>query len=275
MKIIHEISGIDICCHNLVCNHTSFLHWHENYEICQVLNQPAAFLVDGRIIEASPGDLINIEESVIHRFLIDRPQTIVRVIQFPTKALLNTSATIKPLQLHITHEEILRIPMLNQKLERLFELMEAEGSNYACQENPYLQSLAVSLYFLLMCSFSNGKSGTSNSKEKNTFFRILEYVNTNYTNDITVQSIAASLYLSRNTASSIFSKYSGTTLNAYINTLRINKANQLMKQGCNITEAALESGFQSIRNFNIVYKRITGLTPTQHHRIPESDLPTE
>ena len=165
--------------------------------------------------------------------------------------------------------------MLNQKLERLFELMEAEGSNYACQENPYLQSLAVSLYFLLMCSFSNGKSGTSNSKEKNTFFRILEYVNTNYTNDITVQSIAASLYLSRNTASSIFSKYSGTTLNAYINTLRINKANQLMKQGCNITEAALESGFQSIRNFNIVYKRITGLTPTQHHRIPESDLPTE
>ena len=277
MEIIHEVSGIDICCHNLVCNGYSFLHWHENYELCQVLNQPTAFLVDGQILKAEPGDLICIEESVLHRFLIDRPQTIIRVIQFPTKALLNTSAFVQPLKTHIRHEELHKVPRLEEKLSHIFELMEAEGSNPAYLENPYLQTLAVSLYFLLMRSFAAGeKKNNTQAREKQTFFRILEYINANYTGALTVQSIAEALFLSRNTVARIFTVFSGTTISSYINTLRINKANRLMKQGCNITEAALESGFQSIRTFNFVYKEVMGVTPSEYGRtLPADPAPQE
>jgi transcriptional regulator GlxA family with amidase domain len=56
------------------------------------------------------------------------------------------------------------------------------------------------------------------------------------------------------------------SLNEYIYSLRIKKANYLMKQGCSITEAALCSGFQSVRTFNNTYKKITGIVPSEYRK---------
>ena len=37
-----------------------------------------------------------------------------------------------------------------------------------------------------------------------------------------------------------------------------------MIEGMSITEAALESGFQSVRTFNNSYKEYMGMTPTEY-----------
>ena len=82
--------------------------------------------------------------------------------------------------------------------------------------------------------------------------------------DININSLSNKLFLPRGRLSAIFTKYSGTSLNEYMNSLRIQNANILLKQGYTITEAAMESGFQSIRTFNNVYKKITGITPSDY-----------
>ena len=64
----------------------------------------------------------------------------------------------------------------------------------------------------------------------------------------------------------MFRKYAGTDLNEYINSLRIKQVNQMLLQGCRITEAATESGFQSIRTFNNLYRLQTGMTPSEYLR---------
>lgn len=53
-------------------------------------------------------------------------------------------------------------------------------------------------------------------------------------------------------------------LNEYINGIRIKNANRLMVEGQSITEAALDSGFQSVRTFNYAYKEQMGMTPTEY-----------
>mgnify|MGYP006360708079 CR=1 FL=1 len=45
------------------------------------------------------------------------------------------------------------------------------------------------------------------------------------------------------------------SLNDYINSLRLAKAGSLIEKGMKITEAALESGFQSLKTYNNVKKR--------------------
>jgi AraC-like DNA-binding protein len=51
------------------------------------------------------------------------------------------------------------------------------------------------------------------------------------------------------------------SLNSYINTLRIAKAAALIRGGAPITEAALEAGFQSVRTFHDVYRRMQNAAP--------------
>ena len=64
--------------------------------------------------------------------------------------------------------------------------------------------------------------------------------------------------------SKIFLKYSGISINEHISMLRIKCANQLLVGGQSIIEAALESGFQSVRTFNNTYKKYMGMTPTEY-----------
>lgn len=104
------------------------------------------------------------------------------------------------------------------------------------------------------------------SKDKQEFIRITEYVNSHFTEHLTVQSVAQALYMDRGKVSGLFTKCAGITLNAYINILRLERADQLIRDGAGITQAALECGFQSVRTFNDIYKKMNGTAPSKHGR---------
>ena len=63
---------------------------------------------------------------------------------------------------------------------------------------------------------------------------------------INIKIIAQNLFMSREKASLLFRKYSNMKLPEYIDKLRIANANKLLSEGRSVTDAAFESGFQSI-----------------------------
>lgn len=264
MEIIQEKEKSEICSH--VKNYSlslSSLHYHKRYEICQVIDKPCRFLIDGVYIEADAGDIITIDEQLVHRFLIDSNDTHIRIIQFPTRILLNTGISIKPLKMHITQSEIRNVENLEKTLNNLFNAMDQEGIANLANDNPFLQAMCISVYFLLMRNFAGENHFNSTQKDRKEFFEIIDYVNKHFTENIDVTSIASTLYISRGRLASLFLKFSGTGLNDYINSLRIKTANNLIISGHTITEAALGSGFQTIRTFNNAYKSIMGITPSE------------
>ncbi len=263
MQIVKEESNVQICCHTQDCfSSTHTFHWHENYEICQVVKSSCRFLVDGVTLEAGEGDIVTVSEHTVHRFLIDHDGIFVRIVQFPLHVLLRSAFALQPLRGHITAAEIATVSGLGDRLSMLFSLMEQEGTLKRGCENAYLSALASSVYFLLMRHFADTSDSVGGSKERMEFFRIVEYCNSHYTEDINATSLAEKLFLTRGQLSSIFSRYAGMSVNDYLNTLRIKHANDLLHHGCSITQAALESGFQSIRTFNNVYKKVIGSTPS-------------
>ena len=264
MQIVKEESNVQICCHvQDIFASTHTFHWHENFELCQVVQGPCHFLIDGILIKADAGDIVTISEHTVHRFLIEHEGIFVRILQFPLHVLLHSAFAVQPLRMHIASDEIALISGLGERLETLFTLMEQEGMlRHGC-ENAYLSALASSVYFLLMRHFAD-TSDRGASKERMEFFRIVEYCNSHYTEDINATSLAEKLYLTRGHLSGVFSRYAGMSVNDYLNTLRIKNANDLIHRGCSITQAALESGFQSIRTFNNVYKKVIGSTPSEY-----------
>ena len=108
MEIRQEPRRSEITCRTATIDSFYYgsFHWHENYEICQVLKKNESFRVAGDLIEANAGDIVTIKDRTIHQFLISTEKTELRIFQFSTRILLNATSNPTPLKVHITREEI-------------------------------------------------------------------------------------------------------------------------------------------------------------------------
>lgn len=106
---------------------------------------------------------------------------------------------------------------------------------------------------------------SQNDLSVNLMERILGYIQLNYLNPINLKSISIELDISPFYLSRVFTNNIGLRLDKYINELRINYANHLLiSSDMQITEIAFESGFETLRTFNRVYKSITASTPREY-----------
>lgn len=243
----------------------SLFHWHHNFEICQILEGEMDVWVNGIIVHAKEGDLIAIGESVVHQFQAVQEAAYLRVMQFSLKVLMESGIPIKKCKVHITVEEQEAVPGLRERINYLLDAIEEEKRTDHGENNYFQQSLVSAVYCLLTRHFP--EEGTEDlSKDQKEFLRILEYIGEHFEENINVSVLAERLFMYRGTVSALFMKHAGMSLNDYIYSLRIKKANDLMGQGRSITEAALNSGFQSVRTFNNTYKKITGITPTEYRK---------
>lgn len=95
--------------------------------------------------------------------------------------------------------------------------------------------------------------------------KVLAYVTQNFQKPITLSGLAAEFGYSANRLSHIFNKNVGCGLPEYINILRARQAAKLMLEGsASVTEAAMISGFESMRTFYRSFNMCFGMTPSEY-----------
>jgi AraC-like DNA-binding protein len=94
---------------------------------------------------------------------------------------------------------------------------------------------------------------------------ILQYIESHYTEALTIQCLADLCHFSKCHFMNFFKKYVGVTCMEYIIDYRLNMiASKLTNQSCNITELALDAGFNNISYFNRAFKKKYGVTPKKY-----------
>lgn len=89
-----------------------------------------------------------------------------------------------------------------------------------------------------------------------------EYISNNYMNKITLESVAAHVYLSPSYLSRIFKEETGQNFNGYLNSVRVSHAKQLILEGnTDLVAVGAAVGYDDRSYFSKVFKRITGVTP--------------
>ncbi len=95
---------------------------------------------------------------------------------------------------------------------------------------------------------------------------MLEYASGAAFSELSTANLAESGHVSVSTAERLFREYTGMTPLKYITEKRFDKARTLLKNGKNVTEAALESGFCDSSYFILQFRKRYGITPNKFRK---------
>ena len=103
--------------------------------------------------------------------------------------------------------------------------------------------------------------------DSNILKQIVTYCAQNYTQDITLASIADNLHVSKYYISHLFSKKLKISFCDYINTMRIKKACELLsKKDISVIDIGFAVGYNSTRSFNRCFKALCGVSPKEYRQ---------
>jgi AraC-like DNA-binding protein len=139
------------------------------------------------------------------------------------------------------------------RIEALMELISLIGNYIVESENK--------IFFL------------SQINERDKISSARQYVEKRYQQKITVLDVAGYVYLSPSHFSHLFKKETGLSFVQYLNTYRVEKAEELLTNtNLDITEIAVKVGFQSIPHFNRIFRKISKNSPREYRNAKEHDV---
>lgn len=91
--------------------------------------------------------------------------------------------------------------------------------------------------------------------------RVCAFIDSHYQESISLDILCGLSNLSKSTLLRAFTKSKGITPYRYLETVRINKATELLKQGISPVDAALKTGFSDQSHFTKFFTMFTGVAP--------------
>ncbi len=229
-------------------------HWHTDFELIHVtkghtsvsINDQVFFLSEGQTLFVSGGEIHSIqssENSVVSICLFD--DNLVREI--------NTKYSLASPSLIYSYP-------FNAVFRAIQEEFEQKQPFYELKSKHILQDLLLSIFRkepLEEVCLENEHHTLKRYKE------LLNELDKNYVN-MSFRDSAKFMGFSEAYFSRFFKLISGMTFSQYRNTIRVEKAIQLLRSNSNLTvsQISFECGFGTPRHFNRVFHAITGFAPT-------------
>lgn len=149
----------------------------------------------------------------------------------------------------------------NELYPRIKKLSKIDGIDYFLELISILHDLAISRNQTLLSSYTAKIENFENSDKIKIVY---EYVQDNFQNKISLSQAAELVNMSTVSFNRFIKKRTGKTFIDYVNDVRIGfSARWLIEKDLSISEIAYKSGFNNIANFNRIFKKNKGCTPSK------------
>ena len=250
-------------------------HYHDAYEIYYLLQGERNFFIKDRTYTITKGNLTFININDLHKTVDTKKGKIFYeriLINFKKEFLdsILTSTVEKELSdLLNLNSSVITMDFEENRLieELLFKMLKEEDSKLP-NSKLYTKTLLLQLLITInRCVVNSTKMPKAELKNEN-IFRIVRYLNSNYANKISLHSLCDEFFMSESHLSRSFKNVTGFNIINYLNIIRIKETQKLLiHSNKNITEIAYKVGYESITNFERVFKSMTSISPLKYRRI--------
>lgn len=244
-------------------------HIHETYEILIPLNDGGKFFIKERGYQLRLGMVFILSPFEIHRCFCHGDQDYDRYVIHFSKDTLRKMST-KDTDLLALFDEApliqqLRGDIMGKTEEMLSSFLQKKSSAFGSdvEDNIKFQ------YFLLLLARlikSREAEPLPIVESDHRINRVLQYIHTNYTDDITLDRLSKVFFISKSRLSQIFKDATGFSVGDYIITYRIKRAGILLQEGVHVQDVGRMVGFRSDTHFIRTFKKRTGCSPGKFAR---------
>lgn len=249
-KIPHEQFPVRILVYHDNC-YDFPQHWHEHTELHYIFKGNCRLKYGESVFDLGEGDLAVINGNELHRG-IEGCCDYICIIVPPSFFEQN----------HAIFEKVVRGEYISEVIGKIYEShMRGEGVD--------LLEIKGNMYFLISHLVRNytvktlGDNTYSGYVNKlNRVNKAIKHISGNYDKPLSTKTLAAMLHLSEGYFCQIFKEITGKTAMEYLNSLRIDKAEKLLrKTEMTVSEIAYCCGFEDANYFSRIYKKIKGVSP--------------
>lgn len=267
------------------------LHKHTFIEIVYVISGAGIHQVEDRRAAATKGDVFIINYDTPHCFLIGEHEKepfvaydLLFTPKFLDSSLINNvkleSVTSSFLFYSLFPEQQIGpdIHITGHSYNVFGDIFKKIYDEFHNQENGYLDIIRAYLVELIINMFrkmGGTASSESVSRQEQIVNTTLAYLRKNYQKHISLDDLAAQVFLSKDYFTRLFRETTGMPINSLLQEIRISEACTLLTTtNKKVHTISDQCGFNDIKYFYNVFKKITGLTPGQY-RSQETGAPAE
>ncbi|MFP4698476.1 MAG: helix-turn-helix domain-containing protein [Eubacteriales bacterium] len=155
--------------------------------------------------------------------------------------------------------------LVNKSIMLYLKRFMSEYENKLIGYEEVLDSLSKIIVHQIIRDILHLEKEDLNYIESNDIENIIEYIHQNYGEKLVIGELSTLINMSESHFIRKFKKEMDVTPMEYIINLRIEKAKKLLRSGTkNITEIALQCGFNSASHFSASFQKQMGRTPTEY-----------
>lgn len=254
-----------------------FEHFHPFYEILILLGKECDHLIEGSPLHMQTNDMVLLAPSRLHKSVYPKGEASKRIVisfMFPDDYFGHAE----------TYKEILspfdeKIPIFRfepEERRKLFNILNelfsySAGPKYSGNDldSFYIHTKFQEFLFTLYSIKDKNiyKDDTTYNSIERKIYDITSYIHANYSEELSLESLAEQFYISPCYLSHQFKTVTHFNLMNYIQMTRIrNVEYKLTSTNEKISDIAESCGFTSFSQFNRIFKKITGISPSDFRR---------
>ncbi len=244
-------------------NYVREKHWHRSLEIFAVFSGEIDFWMGEKEYHLVPGDFMLVNSNVVHGIRAEKENEVI-VLQIPFSVFEK-----------YYDEDSFLFFSYSSKIndEDTMTLIHNIYLTYRKKENAY-EFKVLSLFYQLMYILADkyrekdlSPEFVNNTKRINKFSKITTYMKQNYSQELSLESVADLFGYSPVYFSRTFKNYTKISYKVYLDNLRLKHAiKDLDESDLSIEEIAEKHGFASGRAFAQTFKSRYGLSPREYRK---------